>query len=59
MSFGLCVFSLSWQSQEVITCVLRSLSHLNLASLESVLENLIDEDPYTMLAAAHCNPNLF
>lgn len=40
MSFGLCVFSRSWQSREVITCVLRSLSRiLNLVSLESILED--------------------
>lgn len=46
----------------MITCVFRSLSHiLNAVSLESVLEDLIDEDPSTtctMLASARCSPNL-
>lgn len=51
------------QNQEVITCVLRSLSHvLSLVSLESILEDLIGKGYPTIcitLASAACSPNLF
>lgn len=60
--WSLCALS-EEQNQEVITCVLRSLSHeLSLVSLEPVLEDLRGKGSPTIcttLASAACSPNLF